>query len=129
MRPALVAGLGTAAVAAAAAAAYQGGPGRWLLAVAALALGGEAGRGGLLRPALRVTDDGVDFVPGLRRVHLRWDDLDAASLDRQRRRFVTSTWLEFDTGERLYALPGYRLGAPVAEVAEAVNTRMPAGPR
>ena len=123
MRPALVAGLAAAAVVVAAAAAYQEGPGRWLLGLAALAFGGEAARGALLRPALRVTDDGLDLVPLLRRVHVPWADLEAASVDRQRRRFVTSTWLEIDTGERLLALPAYRLGAPVAEVAEVLRDR------
>ena len=124
MRPVTVVALAAAAVAAAFVAAVADGPtGRLFAGIAAALLAAEALRGALLRPALRATEDGLDLVVAFRREHVPWPDVEAVRADRQRRRLVSSTWLEVDTGDRLLALPSYRLGAPAAEVAAAVNAR------
>lgn len=121
-RPALVATLAAAAALALLGAAVDRGPGRWLLLVAGAGLGAEAARGALLRPVLRIGEEGLDLVLGWRREHVPWDALDAVGAPRETRRMVTSSWLELDLGERVVSLPAYRLGAPPAAVADRIRS-------
>ena len=123
MRPVVAAAFAAAGVAALAVVPAVDGPGRWLVGLAGGVLLAAAQRGALLRPALRVTDAGIDVVVVLRREHVPWADVEEVGASRYRRRLVSSTWLDVDAGDRLIGVPAYRLGAPADEVAAAVSRR------
>lgn len=101
------------------------GPGRFLFGVLGAVCLAEAARGVLLRPTIAADADGIEVVTGLRRHRLEWTAVAAVgTLDppseggRLRRR---ASAVEIDLGERLLVVPGYRLGAPVTEVAAALG--------
>lgn len=100
--------------------------GRFLFVVLGLAAAVEALRSLLLRPTIRADADGIEVVTGVRRERHPWTAVTAVrTLDppaggaRLRRR---ANAVEVDLGERLLVVPGYRLGAPVAEVAAELTT-------
>ena len=124
----MVAATGALAVALLALAWSERGGGRVLFGIAGIAAAVECVRGATLRPTVEVVDDGVRVAHGLwRREHVSWQDLDAAEMQRRSRRGATAKWLELDTGDRLITVPGYRLGAPVAEVLAAIQSARAAG--
>jgi hypothetical protein len=128
MAPARAALLGAAGGVTVAISTVAGGPGRWLVGLAGLVLLADGLRGALVRPTLRATGAGLDVVVLLRREHLPWATVERIAPSTLRRRLVSSSWLEIDTGERVLALPAYRLGAAAADVAEAVSSRRSESP-
>jgi hypothetical protein len=102
-------------------------PGRALFLVVAVGALVEATRG--LVPTLVAGDEGFEVTVGLRREQHGWDEverigaLDPPSAGARPRRRANA--LELDLGDRLLVLPGYRLGAPVADVVIALETLRP----
>lgn len=99
-------------------------PGRALCLVAAVGGLVEAARG--LVPTLVAGDRGFAVKAGLRGETHGWDEverigaLEPPSAGARPRRRANA--LEIDLGERLLVLPGYRLGAPVADVVTTLET-------
>jgi hypothetical protein len=119
--PGTVAALAAGSVLAFVAAPYVTGPGRALFVLAGVAAAAETLRSLLLRPTLVADADGVTVATGLTRRRHPWPAVTAVGTlappsggGRLRRR---ANALEIDLGDRLVVVPGYRLGAPVDEVA------------
>ncbi|HWL37005.1 MAG TPA: PH domain-containing protein [Frankiaceae bacterium] len=99
--------------------------GRFLFVVLGLVAAVEALRAVLLRPTIRADAGGIEVVTGVRRERHPWTAVAAvgtleppADGARLRRR---ANAVEVDLRERLLVVPGYRLGAPVAEVASELT--------
>jgi hypothetical protein len=124
--PAWLAGTFAAgSVAAFAVAATTDKTGRVLFVVLGVAAAVEALRAVLLRPTIRADANGIEVVTGVRRERHPWTAVAAVgTLDppadgaRLRRR---ANAVEVDLGERLLVVPGYRLGAAVADVAATLE--------
>ena len=97
-----------------------GRPGTFLCVVAAAALAAVAARDGLLRPTVEATDSVLCVVAGVRRLCVSWKVVGTIRSTRIRRVMVQSS-LEVELGDELVVIPGYRLGAPPDEVAEALR--------
>ena len=96
--------------------------GRALLAIAAVLLGGPAGRDLVLGPALVADAGGLTVVDGLRRRHVAWSQLDRVRVVTDRR----SPLLELDLDGHLVVLSRRRLGAAPALVLEELEQLRPA---
>jgi hypothetical protein len=125
VRPWLVATFALGAVVSCAIAVASAGPGRFLFAVPGIAAAVEALRGGFLRPTLAADPEGIEVVVGLRRERHPWSAIThvgvlgpPSSGARLRRR---ANAVEVDLGDRLIVVAGYRLGAPVSEVAATLS--------
>lgn len=122
----VIAALAAVALAAAVATTILDGPGRILFAILALGAGGEALRSLALNPTIAADADGITVAHGLRREHHPWPDvanvttLAPPGSGRTTRRRASA--VEIDLGDRLLHVAGYRLDAPVAEVAAALGS-------
>ncbi|WKU03332.1 PH domain-containing protein [Micromonospora sp. HUAS LYJ1] len=105
----------------------DGDPVRLTLAVAAAAgLATWAVRDLLAPVRLAVDAVGITVVRGYAgRRHLPWEAVEAVTVDRRTRFGLTGETLEIDAGETLHLLGRSDLGAPPAEVAEAVRAARP----
>ena len=99
-------------------------PGRLLLSALAVILLSEGLWLLVGRPVLAAGPDGVRARQGLRLVTVPWSAVGSVEA-RQARRVITGETLELDLGERLVVIPAYRLGAPPAVVAAAVESIRP----
>lgn len=124
--PRLVAALAVVAALTAYGAAVSTGPSRVFFLVPALAAAGEALRCVLLGPTIVAGESGLTVVHGLRRETFPWAMVEGVAPlappsggGRMRRQ---ANALEIDLGERLLVIPGYRLGAPVRAVVEALSS-------
>ena len=88
--------------------------GRLLAGAAAFVLAVRAGRDLLLHPSVRADAQTVQVVTGLRRLTLRWDEVEALRVVRDRRTPV----LELDLGATIVVLGPTRLGRPPAVVLQ-----------
>jgi Bacterial PH domain len=68
-------------------------------------------------PLLRADAEGLDVLDGVRRVRVAWGDVERVRVVKDRRTPV----LEVDTGNRVVALSGTRLGQHPADVVEALE--------
>jgi hypothetical protein len=100
-------------------------PGRLLVAVVAAGAFGLAGWDVLARPALRVGENGLDVIEGMRRRHLPWAAIlrvNATSVT-HRRRLVHLRVLEISTIDGPVLLGRRQLGADPDRVAAVVEER------
>lgn len=102
--------------------------GRVLLGIGAVVLAAQAARGWVQRPTLQVTDTGLRMAQGLGHEDVPWEQLGPVTAA-ESRRLVPTQWLEIDVRvdgmERLVTMPGWRLGVPPAEVADAIEAARP----
>ncbi|MCA1822876.1 MAG: PH domain-containing protein [Mycobacteriales bacterium] len=100
------------------------GPGRLLLAVAAIATLAMVLRGALLRPTLRLDNEGLAVVQGLRRRRFTWAEIDAVRTLPPAGRFsaMGRDALEIDLSERLVVVAAIWLGTAAADVAAAATS-------
>jgi hypothetical protein len=119
-----VAKFGAAAVFAVLAVVFAGDPVRLGLAtVAAVGLAAYGARDLLAPVRLAADGGGVTVTSGYSaRRHIPWADVERVRVDTRRRLLANSTLLEIDTGADLYFYSGQELGAPPAEVADALRT-------
>lgn len=68
-------------------------------------------------PLLLADAEGLDVLDGVRRVRVAWGELERVRVVKDRRARV----LEVDTGHRVVALSGTRLGQHPADVVEALD--------
>ncbi|MDP3714319.1 MAG: PH domain-containing protein [Mycobacteriales bacterium] len=68
-------------------------------------------------PLLRADGEGLDVLDGARRVRVPWGEVERVRVVKDRRTPV----LEVDTGHRVVALSGTRLGQHPADVVEALE--------
>ncbi len=102
-------------------------PGALLAAVAAVAAAGLTARDLLSPVRLTADETGLTIARGLTgRTHLPWPEITTIQVDVRPRLGLTTRLLEIDTGDRLYLLSAYDLGAPPDEVAAALTTHRPA---
>jgi hypothetical protein len=97
-----------------------GGEGAILAGAAAALLLLEGVHGAVVRPTLVADPDGLTVAHGLSHVRVPWDEV-AAIRTAPLSHLVRTTALEVDTGEQVFVLTGYRLGAPPTEVAAAID--------
>ncbi|WP_281901801.1 PH domain-containing protein [Micromonospora humidisoli] len=105
----------------------DGDPVRLALAVAAaVGIAAWAVRDLLAPVRLAVDADGITVARGYAgRRYLPWEAVEAVTVDRRTRFGLTGETLEIDAGETLHLLGRADLGAPPAEVAEAVRAARP----
>jgi hypothetical protein len=94
--------------------------------VAALVAGGYALRDILVPYRLSADRDGVSVISGYAGTRrLAWSEIEGVRLDERRRLGTRSASLEIDTGDHLYLLSPYDLGADPADAVEALNALRP----
>jgi hypothetical protein len=115
-----VLGCGGAGLLAALAAAYTDPAGRVLAGAAAVLLLGQALRAALTDPVLIADVAGVTVRPLWQARRLPWSGI-ASITARTGRRGLSVAWLEFDLGDELVTVPGWRLGVAAEELADELN--------
>jgi hypothetical protein len=95
-------------------------------AVAALVAGGYAVRDIVAPVRLAANRAGVTVIHGYAgHRRLEWDDIERLRLDERRRLGTRSAALEIDTGDHLYLLSSYDLGADPADAVAALDGLRP----
>jgi len=101
-------------------------PGALLAGVAAAAGAALTARDLLSPVRLSADADGITVPHGLiGQVRLTWPEIASIRVDVRQRLGLTTRLLEIDTGERLYLLSAYDLGAEPDDVAEALRATAP----
>lgn len=99
-----------------------------LAALAAAALTVWGARDVVVPVRVAADADGVTVVVGFaRRRRLAWSQVERVRVDTRPRLGLRTETLEIDTGESLHLFSAYDLGAPPAEVAEALESLRAAG--
>jgi hypothetical protein len=71
---------------------------------------------------LAVDEDGLTVIRGFAgRLHIPWAQVRSIRLDERQRRGRSTRLVEIDTGEQLYLLSSYDLGAPAEDVTEELR--------
>jgi LmbE family N-acetylglucosaminyl deacetylase len=95
-------------------------------AVAAVVLAGYALRDIVAPVRLAADREGVTVVHGYAgRRRLAWDEIERVRLDQRRRLGTRAVALEIDTGDHIYLLTSYDLGADPADAVAALHSLSP----